>query len=557
MAFPSLRATFVAGFVWLTLTTLASDAFAKTIAVPGDFPAIQAAIDAAETGDTVLVKAGVYRERIKLKAGVTLKSDGNDTRGERGLARAEGTILDGKELEGEGSAVTMAADAVLDGFTIRNFGHYDEAEWQRNYDTQGNLQSHEHIGASPAPGISIPDVTCVVKHNLVHHIGDTGIGAFGSADSMAKPHIYRNVCYRNMGGGIGAMRQTKATIEENDCFENFYAGIGHNHASPMVINNTCYANIRAGIGISEGSSPTVKGNRCYKNRRAGIGVRTEATTKPMIEGNECYDNDMAGIGAEEDAAPTIVKNKCYRNKLAGIGVRHATAEIRENECYENGAAGIGLDNASGKLIANYVHENKTAGLGFANSDKGEALVVKNRVIDNKQVAIGVHSGWNVTMVENEISRAGGMPPLVMIFADSKVMMGGDKLTGGGVAGVRVEGEVRIDRCELNGTQFRKVGPPNFAVWALPGSKVELIGNTFDNWRHALVAQECEISAVENQVKRFHQTAFVLQNMTAKSEVLRNQVFTGDAKAQVVKVNGAEKFPVVEEENEIRAEDGKK
>ena len=56
--------------------------------------------------------------------------------------------------------------------------------------------------------------------------------------------------YRNMGGGIGSMKESTATIEENVCFENYYAGIGHDNASPLVINNTCYENIRAGIGAA-------------------------------------------------------------------------------------------------------------------------------------------------------------------------------------------------------------------------------------------------------------------------------------------------------------------
>lgn len=544
------RSTVSAALLVICVSFSALPAWGKTIHVPGDHASIQAAIDAAEPGDVVLVKPGTYGERLKLKADVTLRSEGDQTAGKLGLQRAEGTLLDGSQLKEHGSAVTMAAGAVLDGFTIRNFGHYDEAQWTKHHKTQGNLQSHEHIGESPAPGIQIPDVTCVVQNNIVHHIGDTGIGLFGSEASTATPHVYQNVCYRNMGGGIGAMRQSRGIIEANICFENFYAGIGHNHASPLVINNTCYENIRAGIGISEGSCPTVRGNQCYKNRRAGIGVRTGETTRPIIEANHCYENLMAGIGSEEDAAPILRQNECYRNQRAGIGIQHAEATIVGNHCYENGAAGIGLDNARAVVIENHCHDNQSAGIGLAESEAGQATLARNKVVDNKQVAIGIHSGWQAELIENEISRTGGMPPLVMIFAGSTATLSGNTLQGGGVAAIRIAGEARIDNNQFVATELRKGGPPSFGIWALPGASVQAYGNTFENWRHAISASGANVAAVHNKVSGFHQTAFVIEDPQSTATVMVNQVTSSDANAKVVLVKGKDASRIVERGNTI-------
>ena len=63
--------------------------------VPADHSSIQAAIEAATVGDEVIVEAGVYKERIQLKLGVALRSQGDNTVGELGLVRAERTIIDG------------------------------------------------------------------------------------------------------------------------------------------------------------------------------------------------------------------------------------------------------------------------------------------------------------------------------------------------------------------------------------------------------------------------------------------------------------------------------
>ena len=137
-----------------------------TIQVPKNHAGIQNAIDAAKPGDTVLVTAGTYRKPLKLKPGVIVKSTGNDDKGKLGLKRAEATILEG--------GVEMAEKAVLDGFTVTGVGKYDEKLWQHHFDTQGNEQEHDSIGAAGTPGIAVA-VVCEVRHNIVHHIGYTGI----------------------------------------------------------------------------------------------------------------------------------------------------------------------------------------------------------------------------------------------------------------------------------------------------------------------------------------------------------------------------------------------
>ncbi|PQO28420.1 hypothetical protein C5Y96_16020, partial [Blastopirellula marina] len=144
----------------------------------------------------------------------------------------------------------------------------------------------------------------------------------------------------------------------------------------------------------------------------------------------------------------------------------------------------------------------------------------------------------------------GMPPLVMAFAKSNVTMKADQLRSGGVAAVRVEGNVRINDVTFAGAKLRKFGPPNYAVWALPGAKVELTNCKFDNWRHAFYGEACQLSAVENEVRRFHAAAFVVKDASAQLDVTRNKVFRGDSQAQVLRVSGATKFPVVEAGNEI-------
>lgn len=525
--------------VILLLVGLGNASPGATIRVPLDHKKLQDAIDAAASGDTVLAEAGTYNERIQLKEGVTLRSAGDDKRGKLGLKRAEATIIDGGAKDGKEAGVTMAEGATLDGFTVTNVGRYDEAEWNKHHATQGEDQSHEHIGEPGTAGIAAIGVTCTIKNNIVHHIGYSGIAIQGVEGRRCSPHVYRNVCYRNMGGGIGSMKKSTAVIEENVCFENFYAGIGHDDASPLVINNVCYANIRAGIGISEGACPIVRSNKCYKNRRAGIGTRTGSNTRPIIEDNDCYENDMAGIGTREEAAPVIRNNRCYKNKLAGIGSRTgATPTIVGNECYENEKSGIGQrDDAKTVLIGNHCHHNKAAGIGFAPCKAGRSTVLNNRVIDNALVAVGINPGWKVRLSGNMLSRDGGLPPIVMVFAGTEATFTNNVIQGEGVAGIRVAGTVRADNNEFIGTSLRRGGPPNFAVWALPNSDVTMTANKIHGWRHGLHATEANVSATKNTVSNFHNAAFVIQKPNSPANVHGNIAISKNPKDSVILLDG--------------------
>ena len=521
----------------LSLAVCASVTAQQTLRVPRDHATIQNAIDASAAGDTVVVSNGTYHERIRMKSGIVLRSEGDDAKGDIGIRRAELTIINGGNKNGTGPGVTMAAGSTLDGFTVSGVGLYDNQRWNRHHATQGNDQSYEHIGSWGEPGIAAIGVSCEIKHNIVHHNGSNGIAIRGKCS----PHVFRNHCFRNMGGGIGSMDGSTALIEENVCYENFYAGIGHENASPTVLRNKCYENIRAGIGVSEGACPTIQSNHCFRNRRAGIGTRTGAATSPLIIDNDCYENLMAGIGTEKQATPVIRGNRCYRNQMAGIGSRTgAMPLIIGNECFENKLAGIAQDsNASTTLIANHCHHNETSGVGFAECEAGRSLMIGNRIDDNATVAVGVHAGWNVRLHGNELSRAKGMPPIVMVFQDAEATLIDNHIRGGGVAGVRVAGKLTATNNRLSGEAMRKSGPPNFAIWALSGSDVTIADNVMIRWRHALLASDASVKLSRNEIREFHQTAIVIRSPNPSAQLSGNSAYSSNPNDKVLQVTGGD------------------
>ena len=127
-----------------------------TYYVPDDFPTIQAAIDGASGGDTIVVRPGTYRENIDFRGkALTVKSQYG----------AYTTVIDGG---GAGSTVTFqnneGAGSVLDGFTVTNGSAADGGKTLALRHAPGRLEqlqplTHrchvvypEHLDALPGQG---------------------------------------------------------------------------------------------------------------------------------------------------------------------------------------------------------------------------------------------------------------------------------------------------------------------------------------------------------------------------------------------------------------------
>ena len=108
--------SFLSALVLLTVAISLPLAAQTTIHIPADQPTIQAGINAAKAGDTVLVSPGTYYENIDFKGkGVTVTS----------VAGAGTTIIDGGAAPGLPTVAFQNKEtsaSVLSGFTVRNGG---------------------------------------------------------------------------------------------------------------------------------------------------------------------------------------------------------------------------------------------------------------------------------------------------------------------------------------------------------------------------------------------------------------------------------------------------
>lgn len=243
----------VTAIMLAALGAWASSAAAATHNVPGDFPTIQAAIDASVDGDTVLVAPGTYPGPfVVLGKSITLTSS----------AGPAATILRGgaPTVLLSGAAAPAPAPTVhLHGFTVTS----DPATMSGGVRAAGvsGLIDGNRIVAGTAclfGGVSISFSDIAVRHNAI--AGNTPSGCSGS------------------GGGIDLL-QSSSEIAANLIAENettsgggvVLNGFGGTLAGNLIIGNAAYNS--SGVWLANSSSaggPTIASNLIVGNSAANL-----------------------------------------------------------------------------------------------------------------------------------------------------------------------------------------------------------------------------------------------------------------------------------------------
>ena len=306
---------FKLGLLVCTLLALCLRAQAqRTIHVPADQPTIQAGINAANTGDTVLVAPGTYNENIDFKGkAITVTSSGG----------AAVTTIDGQQ---KAPAVVFSTSetraSTLSGFTVQHGGLF-------NYISLVNGGIFLH-GSSPTITNDV-----LTKNNC-----------WTIFSSSSAPLIQNNVisatqdpqgqCSFGGGAGIYVGGNLNGTTVTND------------GTSAMIVGNTIENNVESGLEDAGG------------NGGAGIAVWGGS---PIILNNTIRNNSSPGgsggaINVQAGFGVAIVQNLIYGN-FAGCG--GGALAVQANQDSRTGIA---------DLVANNTIANNTGASsgGFSECD---------------------------------------------------------------------------------------------------------------------------------------------------------------------------------------------
>jgi parallel beta-helix repeat protein len=303
-----LLAVLLIGAVALTLKPAGASSGTGTIAVPDDYPRIQDAIDAANLGDTIIVRAGTYNEEyVTLDKPVYLFGENQKS-----------VIVYHSSL---GFAIT-ASDVHLAGFTIKSVesgqGHAVDLADSRGCVIEDNLVEDNLVGISVYGASSGNTVSGNVlrnnersielidaSDNIISDNNITGALVSGISLDVSSGNTVSGNSISDLVDGMGALMLWKSS--NNVISRNLLFG-----GNPMLMiectSNTLSENFvmdnEYGIVVGDSS-----GNSIYSNyfinvtqqvldTELGAGMPSENRWDNGKEGN--YWSNYAGTDADDD-----------------------------------------------------------------------------------------------------------------------------------------------------------------------------------------------------------------------------------------------------------------
>ena len=314
-----------------------------TIAVPGDFDTIQAAVDAAAPGALILVGPGTYNEAVNVTT---------DNLTIRGLDRNE-VVLDGQLELDNGIRILGASGVTVENLTAMNY--------TRNGFFWTGVDGYR--GA----------------YLTAYRTGDYGVYVFDSMNGELE-HIYA-AGSPDAGVYIGECYPCNAVIDDAVSEHNGLGYSGTNSGGNLLIVNSTFRFNRAGVVPNSGSyelcyperETTIVGNLVYSNNQAdtpaidvallamGNGILSAGGVLNDIERNLVYDHDKTGIGLvpflEEDPNDSVPLPEewsltCAESKLVPP---------------QDPGGGILWDSMQNRVIGNVLENNRVADLLVASA----------------------------------------------------------------------------------------------------------------------------------------------------------------------------------------------
>jgi parallel beta-helix repeat protein len=298
---------FLALLALLSVLAFASeDSSARTYTVPDNYPTIQVAVDNAADGDTIIVRGGLYNEKVTIRKSINLEGS------------AQGTTL--IRWEKEGAILTLTAPQI----TIRDI------DIEGNTDAIGIL-AHSSVGCRFV-GVKISDCqygifiedgsSLVLERCTITDCWNTGLYVSGSSTQIFESlRISSSHFNGNNGAGIFLGLCKLVEIDDISVSNNKAWGITIYQVSHAHLRNSTMKTNVIGLRLIRSHGWAVEDNVVSNNLRDGIELNNSgAEHRNVFRRNQILDNSV-----EEDTSyagiallgPSSSKNLFEQNVIVG------------------------------------------------------------------------------------------------------------------------------------------------------------------------------------------------------------------------------------------------
>lgn len=344
---------------------------------PGNYTTVQAAIDNASSGDTIIVYPGTYRESLRLIKSLTL----------RGINRPG--------LHSHGNAtLTILADEC----TLQNFNLYGG-------DKQTAVQCFSSYNTITDCAFFHTDLELLLKNASHNSIIDNRF--FGNGSGIRLTNASSNtLCNNSITGHYWQLRIEVSSqhnrIEQNTISDSIiYEGIiiGANCSWNQICNNTIASNNYGGILVSGGEYLTIVNNTFLENSLV-FEVPSPLIETYTIQGNTINGRPLyIGINLNGGSVP----------ENAGQIQLYNCTNVRIQNCTPTESSpGILIVNCSRITITRntlvYTDVSDQPRYGFR-ADNSDTLIIDNNTLAYAGYLIIIGHSTNVTIIRNILQNA--------------------------------------------------------------------------------------------------------------------------------------------------------
>lgn len=330
------------------------DISSKIIYVPDDYSTIQEAVDAANAGDTIIVRDGTYNENVDVnKENITIKSENG----------ADSTIV--RALNpGEYMFEIVANHVSLSGFTLR------DADIGRPHTSRDGT------------GIYLMGVGCSIFHNKITN-NKLGIDLDGSENNITDNEVWDNKWI-----GI-KLTGTENSMTGNEIWDNDHGIVLGELEDSRIRDNKIRGNIKA-LWLYNSHNNQISTNTISDNVEGMIFTWNNTS-------NEIFDNTFTNNGISFDSFVSSYQQTVNNNKVNGKPLVY----LQDTSHYKVENAGqVILVNCTAIIVEDLELSNTDVGIQILNTND---CTITNNSISGCPLGINLVSSVNNKIIKNKIS----------------------------------------------------------------------------------------------------------------------------------------------------------